>query len=290
MAEVDLSDAEKIYIIHGVQDNCREDGRGCEDYRHIELETGLLSNTTGSARVRLANTDILAGVKAELDKPSPDKPNKGRLEFFVDCSANATPVFEGRGGEELAAEIGNILTRTYDCPSCFDLEALCIIPEEQCWVLYVDVLLLECGGNLFDVASVAVKAALYNTRIPKVTVSRDEGLVELEISDDPYDVQRVEVQSAPCIVTVCKIGHSHIVDASLKEEACCLARLTMGVTERGTVTGLRKDGSGSLDPASVEDMMQTGKRVGELLNKSLMESLLEEERQGSKRKPIGFLK
>lgn len=221
-------------------------------------------------------------------------------------------MFEGRGGEELAAEIGNILTRTYDCPSCFDLEALCIIPEEQCWILYVDVLvslirhkyihvylwfypsnlscifvycicvdyevhvlnklcicfqLLECGGNLFDVASIAVKAALYNTkylyfiyfivsnavkyislyqmqlnifhcikcsltycslhyniamfswqckechfffffyfqRIPKVTVSRDEGLVELEISDDPYDVQRVEVQSAPCIVTVCKV-------------------------------------------------------------------------------------
>lgn len=38
-----------------------------------------------------------------------------------------------------------------------------------------------------------------------MTVSRDEGLVELEISDDPYDVQRVEVQSAPCIVTVCKV-------------------------------------------------------------------------------------
>lgn len=35
---------------------------------------------------------------------------------------------------------------------------------------------------------------------------------------------------------------------------------------------------------------QTGKRVGELLNKSLMDSLLEEERQGSKKKPVGFLK
>lgn len=30
----------------------------------------------------------------------------------------------------------------------------------------------------------------------------------------------------------------------------------MGVTEKGTVTGLRKEGSGSLDPASLEDMMQ----------------------------------
>lgn len=48
-------------------------------------------------------------------------------------------------------------------------------------------------------------ANFFFKRIPKVTVSRDEGLVELEISDDPYDVQRVEVQSAPCIVTVCKV-------------------------------------------------------------------------------------
>lgn len=30
----------------------------------------------------------------------------------------------------------------------------------------------------------------------------------------------------------------------------------MGVTERSTVTGVRKEGSGSLDPASLEDMMQ----------------------------------
>ena len=31
-----------------------------------------------------ANTDILVGVKAELGTPLPEKPDKGRLEFFVD--------------------------------------------------------------------------------------------------------------------------------------------------------------------------------------------------------------
>ena len=36
-----------------LQDNFREDGRSCEDFRHMELETGLISNTNGSARVRL---------------------------------------------------------------------------------------------------------------------------------------------------------------------------------------------------------------------------------------------
>ena len=31
-----------------------------------------------------ANTDILVGVKAELGTPLPEKPDRGRLEFFVD--------------------------------------------------------------------------------------------------------------------------------------------------------------------------------------------------------------
>lgn len=290
MVDVELSDAEKVYILHGVQDNCREDGRGCEDYRHMEIETNVVSNTSGSARVRLANTDILVGIKAELGAPAPEKPDKGRLEFFVDCSANATPEFEGRGGEELATEISGMLNRAYDCPACLDLQKLCVIPNQQCWVLYIDILLLECGGNLFDAASIAVKAALYNTKIPTVTVSRDEGIMELEISDDPYDVQKIEVKLAPCIVTLSKIGHSHVVDASQKEESCCLARLMMGVTQNGTITALKKEGSGSLDPTSVEDMIETGKRVGEALNKSLMAALEEEERQGTKSKTLGFLR
>ena len=65
MAEVDLSEAERTYILHGIQDNLRVDGRGCEDYRYMEVETEVVSNTNGSARLRLANTDILVGIKVE---------------------------------------------------------------------------------------------------------------------------------------------------------------------------------------------------------------------------------
>ena len=48
------------------------------------VETGLVSNASGSARLRLANSDILVGIKVELDSPLSGSPNKGRLEFFVD--------------------------------------------------------------------------------------------------------------------------------------------------------------------------------------------------------------
>ncbi|KAK2192227.1 hypothetical protein NP493_36g01044 [Ridgeia piscesae] len=257
----------------------------------MEIETDVVSNSSGSARLRLANTDILVGIKAELGEPLCDRPNEGRLEFFVDCSANATPKFEGRGGEELASEISTFLTRAYAHPHCLDLKLLCVIPRQQSWVLYIDVLLLECGGNLHDAVSIAVKAALFNTRLPNLTVTMGEkGEAELELSDDPFDCRRLDVTNVPCVVTLNKIGHYHVVDATMQEEACTLGRILMGVTEKGTISAMKKDGCGSLHPDSIYDMMQSGKKVGETLNRHLMEQLREEEKMGRKKPQMGFLR
>lgn len=59
---------------------------------------------------------------------------------FIFSSANATPEFEGRGGEVLATEISTILSRAYDNPNALDLKSLSVIPGSQCWILYVDIL------------------------------------------------------------------------------------------------------------------------------------------------------
>lgn len=50
----------------------------------MELETGIVSHASGSARLRLANTDILVGIKTEIDVPSPYNIDKGKIEFFID--------------------------------------------------------------------------------------------------------------------------------------------------------------------------------------------------------------
>ncbi|KAM8966387.1 exosome complex component RRP42 [Pelodytes ibericus] len=291
MASVVLSEAEKVYILHGIQDDLRCDGRGCEDYRYIEVETDVVSNTTGSARVKIGHTDVLVGVKAEMGTPKLECPGEGFLEFFVDCSANATPEFEGRGGEELGTEIANVLYKIFDNKSSLDLQSLCIQPREHCWVLYVDVLLLQCGGNLFDTISIAVKAALFNARIPKVRVLEDdEGAKDFELSDDPYDCMRLNVASVPCIITLNRIGHRHVVDATLQEEACSVASLLVSVTSQGILTCMRKLGKGSLDPESIFEMIETGKRVAKSLHTSLQSTLNHEESLGKKRQKIGFLR
>lgn len=43
-----------------------------------------MPQTHGSARLRIGNTDILVGIKIELDVPHADRSNEGKLEFFVD--------------------------------------------------------------------------------------------------------------------------------------------------------------------------------------------------------------
>jgi exosome complex RNA-binding protein Rrp42 (RNase PH superfamily) len=71
--------------------------------------------------------------------------------------------------------------------------------------------ILECGGNLFDAVSLAVKAALHNTRVPKVkAASMDGGTVDFQLSDDPFDCCHLDVSAAPCLVTLCKVGPDSI--------------------------------------------------------------------------------
>jgi exosome complex component RRP42 len=73
----------------------------------------------------------------------------GRLEFFIDCSANATPEFEGRGGEALATEVSRTLTHAYNDNNVFDLTALAILAGKHCWILYVDILVCQNHKKFF---------------------------------------------------------------------------------------------------------------------------------------------
>ncbi|XP_013194741.1 exosome complex component RRP42 [Amyelois transitella] len=310
MAGLLLSPSEKVYILHGVQDDYRSDGRSNIDYRPMELETDVVSHASGSARLRLANTDILVGVKTEIDVPSPDKPGLGKIEFFVDCSANATPEFEGRGGEQLANSISNMMQKAYHSSQAFDLKQLCIFEGKQCWKLYVDILILECGGNLCDAVSLTVKAALFNTRIPFVKAAlMDGGNVDLQLSDDPFDCKLLDAGSAPLLVTLCKIGEKCVVDPSAEEESCSVISLIVGVTgnpmyycskdeanslpsTHSKCSTIGMNGCGSVATKTLKDAINQGLIAAKTLDESLGHTLLRERQEHVefKKHSYGFLK
>ena len=57
----------------------RLDGRGLCDMRELTIETNIIEKAEGSARVKLGNTELIAGVKVNLGTPFPDTPDKGLL-------------------------------------------------------------------------------------------------------------------------------------------------------------------------------------------------------------------
>ncbi|KAG0261877.1 Exosome complex component RRP42 [Mortierella polycephala] len=286
-----ISPAERDYILKGIECNIRADGRQRPDYREVILETGVVSQTSGSARVRIAGgSDVLVSVKAEIGSPS------------------ASQQFEGRGADDLNNELTQMMSRflhhtktTFTTPSSsssqgsagagasttagsssstggINLSKLCIIPGQQCWILYIDALVLDYGGNLMDAILMGTRAAIFDTQIPKTEVQDlGDGQFEFEVLDDAEDTDIVEGrEDMPICVTLNKVGARHIVDASPLEELCTEAKLVVAVNRSGELCGLQKGNDGGIEPSLLLEMIQFGKTMGQTLIKQLDLKIKEE--------------
>ncbi|PKY20584.1 ribosomal protein S5 domain 2-like protein [Rhizophagus irregularis] len=285
-----ISPSENDYILRGVDSNIRADGRGRLDYRQIILETGLFTQASGSARCRLGEgTDVLVGIKVELGAVELDgadedvaaiKAKRGRVVCNVECSPIASQQFAGRGADDFNNELTQMLDRVLNGPQGgLNLEKLCIIPGQQCWIVYIDAIVLDYAGNILDTIFMATRAALYNTKIPKTIIQdRGDGEIEFDISDDEEEWERIEGwDKVPVAITLNKIGSRHIVDATPLEELTTEAKLLVTVNKDGKVCGLQKSGGGSINPSLLNDMVQTGRSLGQSLIQSLDEMLQREE-------------
>ncbi|XP_040374797.1 exosome complex component RRP42 isoform X3 [Rosa chinensis] len=159
---VGLSIGEKYFIQGGIAQDLRTDGRKRLSPRPIFVETGNISQSNGSARVRIGATEVIASVKAELGRPSALHPDKGKVSINVDCSPTAAPMFEGRGGEELSSELSVALQRCLlggksGSGAGIDLSSLAIVEGKICWDLYIEGLVVSSDGNLLDALGAAIK-------------------------------------------------------------------------------------------------------------------------------------
>lgn len=67
-----------------------------------------------------------------------------------DCSSpSASQQFEGRGADEINNSLTMAIDRIFNGPqSGLDLEKLCIIPGQQCWVIYIDAMVKHKARTL----------------------------------------------------------------------------------------------------------------------------------------------
>lgn len=266
---VGLSIGEKQFIHGGIAQDLRTDGRQRRDFRPISVEVGVIPQANGSARVKLGATDVIASVKVELGKPSPLQPDKGKVAIFVDCSPTAAPMFEGRGGEELSTELSVALQRCLlggksGAGAGINLSSLVVVEGKICWDLYIDGLVVSSDGNLLDALAAAIKVALSNTGIPKVSVDlavlKDEQ-PEVDVSDEEF--LQFDTSGVPVVITLTKVGRHYIVDATSEEESQMSSAVSVSVNRHGQICGMTKRGGAGLDPSVILDMISVAKAVSQ---------------------------
>ena len=161
-----LSEGEKRYICGGIEVGMRSDGRNLKEYQLISCERNVAQNCDGSSHVRCGKNDVLVGVKLEIEEieKSEDWTGSGRVDFFADLTANASPQFEGKQGEDICSELITLFSASI--PQFLDLKSLVVVDGKSFWVIHIDIVILECGSraSLIDTVSMAVKTGLYDTK------------------------------------------------------------------------------------------------------------------------------
>ncbi len=88
-----MSDIKRDHILKLLENGAREDGRGIQDFRKIQVETNCIESADGSARVKLGKTEVIAGVKIIPGTPFADTPNIGVLTTGAELIPMAHPSF-----------------------------------------------------------------------------------------------------------------------------------------------------------------------------------------------------
>ncbi len=215
----------------------RVDGRGFADYRKITVQKDVLENAEGSAIAHLGATKVLAAVKFDLMAPFPDRPDEGVLMVGAELPPLAHPDFEAGPPNEVSIELARVVDRGLRSAEVIDLKALGQTKDAQGRVLsvFVDIYVMDHGGNLIDAAALAAMAALSCAKVPKV--GADSKLVRNDFSG-PLPLAR---KSVTCTYNL--INGVLVADASDEEEAASEGSLTFGVTDDGLFCAGQKSGS-----------------------------------------------
>jgi RNase PH-related exoribonuclease len=108
-------------------------------------------------------------------------------------------------------------------------------------MVFLDLHVIDYDGNLMDAAVLGSVAALMNTKIPTTKVENDEIVLDYD------NMIPLPVNEKALMCTFAKIGGELLIDPSLEEEEIMGARLSIGMTEDGSICAMQKGGAEPLN-------------------------------------------
>ncbi len=231
----------------------RLDGRKIDEYRDIEVETGVSLNSSSAVRVKMGKTEVLAGVHLALATPYPDSPDSGTFMTSAELHPMASQQFDiGRPGIN-SIELARVIDRGIRESDFIDMKALCIKEGEKVYQVFVDIFAINDDGNLMDVAGLAALIALGRARMPIYDEEADKISGYSETEGIPLNKDVLSFS-----MTLHKIGDAIVCDVSKEEEAVSKFRLTvaMGDNEgKARITAMQKGLEGTINDKDMESIL-----------------------------------
>ncbi len=233
-----ISEIRKDYLYNLILKGERADGRSFDQYREISIERDVIKKAEGSALVKLGSSQVLVGVKMQPGEPFPDSPNRGVIITNAELVPLASPTFEPGPPNEVGIELARVVDRGVRESKAVDLEALCIVPGKQVWIIFIDVHILDDCGNILDAASLGAITALLTAKVPAS---------KFGLGDD----YTLPVKDIPIATTAIEFGDVLMFDPGVDEEAIANTKLTVISTAEGRICGMQKSGTGTLKPEQI---------------------------------------
>jgi exosome complex component RRP42 len=250
------------HIVKYITKGMRYDGRALDEYRPVSIELNVSHCAEGSARVKIGETEVIAGVKLSLEKPYPDTPAQGNLMINAELTPMSSPQFETGPPGEQAIELSRVIDRGIRESKAIDLTKLCVKEGEKVWSVMVDIVTVNDEGNLFDAGALAAIAALKSAVFPHVT---EEGSVDYNKKTDKH----VPMNQSPIAITVIKVGDRLLLDPSPAEEAALDARLTIALNDASMLCAMQKGGDMPLTLEEIGAMVDLATKQSKELRKKL---------------------
>lgn len=236
----------------------RADGRAFDETREIKIKTGIIEKAEGSAHVEIGDTKVIAGVKISPGMPFPDTPDVGVIITSLELIPLASPEFESGPPRENAVELARVTDRGIRESGAIDLKKLCIIEGEKVWMVFIDIHVLDDGGNIMDAAALGSIAALLTATIPAERYQLGE--------DAPLPIRDI-----PVSVTAVDIGGGIVFDPSLEEERVANTKLTVISNQEGAIAGMQKSGDGALSPDQIYHIVEVACRKAQTIREKFLE-------------------
>ena len=251
---MEISNLTKSRIQEYLNEGKRFDSRGLLDFREIKIETNIVKNAEGSARVKIGDTEIIAGVKIDVAEPYPDHEDEGTFMTTVELLPLSSPNFEAGPPRIEAIELARVIDRGIRESNFIDFKKLCIEKGKKVFSVFLDLYPINADGNLLDAGALAAVMALKTAKMPKYD-EKTEKIMFGELTNKPVLLDNI----LPITLTFHKIGEKIFLDPISEEEESSEARLTLCLTKKGKemfVNAAQKGGEKTFKKEEIDKILE----------------------------------